>query len=69
MKRRIIVFSTTWNDEHVGGVLSGIKQKADETNTDVYIFNNYGGFEGDEKFNECEYNIFNLPQLSCLMVY
>ena len=63
MKRRIIVFSTSWNDEHVGGVLSGIKQKADETNTDVYIFNNYGGFEGDEKFNECEYNIFNLPQI------
>lgn len=63
MKRRIIVFSTSWNDEHVGGVLSGIKQKADETNTDVYIFNNYGGFEGDEKFNKCEYNIFNLPQI------
>lgn len=61
MKKRIAVFSTAWNGEHIGGILKGMCQKIRETKDDLYIFNTYGGFESEKEYNDCEYNIFNLP--------
>ncbi|MDE7323486.1 MAG: GGDEF domain-containing protein [Lachnospiraceae bacterium] len=60
MGKKIAVFSTAWNGEHIGGILNGMQQKINETNNDMYIFNTYGGFEEEKEFNDCEYNIFNL---------
>lgn len=60
MGKKIAVFSTAWNGEHIGGILKGMQQKAKETQNDLYIFNTYGGFEEEKEFNDCEYNIFNL---------
>lgn len=60
MGKKIAVFSTAWNGEHIGSILKGIQQKTAETHNDLYIFNTYGGFEVEDEFNECEYNIFNL---------
>ncbi|MBO5155197.1 MAG: GGDEF domain-containing protein [Eubacterium sp.] len=61
MKKRIAVFSTAWNGEHIGGILRGMCKKTKETQDDLYIFNTYGGFESEKEYNECEYNIFHLP--------
>ena len=60
MGKKIAVFSTAWNGEHIGGILRGMQQKAEETGNDLYIFNTYGGFEGEKEFNDSEYRIFNL---------
>ncbi len=43
MGKKIAVFSTAWNGEHIGGILKGMEQKAKETGNDLYIFNTYGG--------------------------
>lgn len=64
MRRKIAVFSTPWSHEHIGGILMGMKKKAEETGTDLYIFNNHGGFEGEVEYNAGEYNIFKLPHLN-----
>lgn len=61
MKKRIAVFSTAWNGEHIGGILAGMSEKVKETGDALYIFNSYGGFEEEPEYNDCEYNIFNLP--------
>ena len=61
MKRKIAVFSTAWNGEHIGGILMGMRKKVQECGDDLYIFNTYGGFEPEQAYNECEYNIFKLP--------
>ena len=58
--KKIAVFSTAWNGEHIGGILKGMEQKAKETGNDLYIFNTYGGFEEEKVFNDCEYRIFHL---------
>ena len=60
MGKKIAVFSTAWNGEHIGGILKGMEQKAKETGNDLYIFNTYGGFEEEKVFNDCEYRIFHL---------
>lgn len=60
MGKKIAVFSTAWNGEHIGGILRGMQQKAEETGNDLYIFNTYGGFEEEKEFNDSEYRIFNL---------
>ncbi len=60
MGKKIAVFSTAWNGEHIGGILRGMQQKVMETGNDLYIFNTYGGFEEEKEFNDCEYRIFNL---------
>lgn len=64
MGKRIAVFSSPWSGEHVGGVFAGMRQKAVESGVDVYIFNSYGGYEGGDDFNNGEYRIFDLPDLS-----
>lgn len=61
MKKRIAVFSTAWNGEHIGSILQGMSLRAAETQTELYIFNTYGGFQTEVEFNECEYHIFDLP--------
>ena len=66
MKKRIAVFSTAWNGEHIGGILAGMREKVKETGDDLYIFNSYGGFEAEPEYNDGEYNIFNLPLQSHL---
>lgn len=63
MGKKIAVFSSPWSGEHVGGVFAGMRQKALESGTDVYIFNSYGGYEGGEDFNGGEFRIFGLPDL------
>lgn len=60
MGKKIAVFSTAWNGEHIGGILKGMQQKVEETGNDLYIFNTYGGFEEEKEFNDSEYRIFNL---------
>lgn len=60
MNKRIAVFSTAWNGEHIGGILRGICERAKETGDDIYIFNTYGGFQTEKEFNRCEYHIFDL---------
>ena len=66
MKKRIAVFSTAWNGEHIGGILMGMREKVRETGDDLFIFNNYGGFEVGSEYNDCEYSIFQLPLKSHL---
>lgn len=63
MNKRIAVFSTAWNGEVVGEILAGMSQKVKETKDDLFIFNTFGGYEGDDVYNNCEYNIFNLALL------
>ena len=66
MKKRIAVFSTAWNGEHIGGILRGMSETVKQTGDDLYIFNTYGGFEVGAEYNDCEYNIFQLPLKSHL---
>ena len=66
MKKRIAVFSTAWNGEHIGGILRGMSDTVKQTGDDLYIFNTYGGFEVGAEYNDCEYNIFQLPLKSHL---
>ena len=61
MRKKIAVFSTAWNGEHVGGILKGICDKLTDTKDDLYVFNPYGGFEAEKEYNDCEYSIFDLP--------
>ena len=60
MNKRIAVFSTAWNGEHIGGILRGIWNRAKQTGDDIFIFNTYGGFQTEKEFNKCEYHIFDL---------
>lgn len=60
MNKRIAVLSTAWNGEVIGDILSGMSQKVKETKDDLFVFNTFGGFEGGDEYNDCEYNIFNL---------
>lgn len=64
MGKKIAVLSTPWSHEHIGGVLNGMKKKAMEIGADIYVFNNYGGFESDETYNAGEHHIFKLPNLT-----
>lgn len=66
MKKRIAVFSTAWNGEHIGGILRGMSETVKQTGDDLYIFNTYGGFEVGAEYNDCEYSIFQLPLKSHL---
>ena len=68
MKKRIAVFSTAWNGEHIGGILAGMSEKVKETGDDLYIFNSYGGFESEPEYNDCEYNIFHLHRNNRLSI-
>ncbi len=63
MGKKIAVFTTAWDEEQIAGFLGGMRKKAEETGSDIYVFNNYGGFVNDEDYNDCEYVIFSLPQL------
>lgn len=60
MNKRIAVFSTAWNGEHIGSILRGIWNRAKQTGDDIFIFNTYGGFQTEKEFNKCEYHIFDL---------
>ncbi len=63
MGKKIAVFTTAWDEEQIAGFLRGMRKKAEETGSDIYVFNNYGGFVDDEDYNDCEYVIFSLPRL------
>lgn len=63
MKKKVAVFSTSWNDAYLYKYLVGVWKTAKENNIDVYVFNTYGDADLYGDFNKCEYNIFNLPEL------
>ena len=46
--------------------ICGCKRYIKEHNLDaeLYVFNSFGNFSKDEKYNEGEYNIFTLPDFS-----
>lgn len=63
MRKKVAVFSTSWNDKYSYRYLCGVWKTAQENDIDVYVFNTYGDAELHIDFNRCEYNIFNLPDL------
>ncbi|MDP4089339.1 MAG: GGDEF domain-containing protein [Bacillota bacterium] len=63
MRKKVAVFSTSWNADYLYQLLSGIRTKAKEDNADLFIFNTYGDLEQYKDFNRCEYNIFRLAKL------
>lgn len=64
--KRVAFFTDGWrkyfNYAWIAGCHSYIKENGLDIN--LYVFNSFGNFSQDEKFNLGEYNIYNLPDLS-----
>lgn len=63
MKKRIAVFSSGWGDEYFREVVYGISEAAKKENIDTFAFVNFSIRGLDNLLNECEYNLFTLPDL------
>lgn len=63
--RKLVIFSDGWRKFFNYSWVDGCRRYVTEHNLDVgiYVFNSFGDFSADEKFNIGEYNIFNLPNL------
>ena len=64
MKKRIAVFSSGWGDEYFREVVYGISEAAKKENIDTFAFVNFSIRGLDNLLNECEYNLFTLPDLN-----
>ncbi len=64
--KKVAIFSDGWrkyfNFAWVDGCHTYIKEN--KLDVDLYVFNSFGNFSQDEKFNAGEYNIFQLPDLT-----
>ena len=63
MKKRIAVFSSGWGDEYFREVVFGISEAAKKENVDTFAFVNFSIRGLDNLLNQCEYNLFTLPDL------
>ena len=63
MKRKVAVFTNGWNDDYLDFALEGIKKRAAEDNTDIFIFLDYTSYDKTEDEITGELNILNLPRL------
>ncbi len=61
MKNRIAVFTNGYSNEFIEHVLGGIRKKAREDDTDIFVFVTYCTVIDDELQNKCQLNIFHLP--------
>ena len=63
--RKLAIFSDGWRKFFNFSWVDGCHQYVVDHNLDVqiYVFNSFGDFSVDEKFNIGEFNIFNLPNL------
>ena len=64
MKKKIAVFANGWSEEYFRLVLSGIRSRAAECNTDIYAFINYSSGTEETQDNHGEKVIFTLPEFS-----
>lgn len=64
--KKVALIADCWRKLINFAWISGCRRYIEEHNLDVnlYVFSSFGNFSKDEKFNEGEYNIFNLPNLS-----
>lgn len=63
MKKRYAVLANGWSTGLLSRVLEGIRERAFETNVDIYMFLNYAAFDQKPEFIAGEWNIFRLPEL------
>ncbi len=63
--KKLAIFSDGWRKLFDYAWVQGCKRYIAEKQMDVqiYVFNSFGDFSADEKFNIGEFNIFNLPDL------
>lgn len=63
--KKLAIFSDGWRNFFNFSWVDGCHQYIADHQLDaqVYVFNSFGDFSVDEKFNAGEYNIFNLPDL------
>ncbi|MCR4756145.1 MAG: GGDEF domain-containing protein [Lachnospiraceae bacterium] len=59
-KKRIAVIANGWSGEFLGLVLEGIRQKAKEDNTDVFMFTSYILWRDDDKRKKEQLKLFDL---------
>ena len=64
--KKVAFFSDGWRKYFNYAWIDGSHKYIHDNNLDInlYVFNCFGNFSQDEKFNLGEYNIFNLPDLS-----
>lgn len=64
--KKVAIFSDGWRKFFNYAWVDGCHRYITEHGLDVdlYVFNSFGNFSQDEKFNMGEYNIFRLPDLS-----
>ena len=63
--KKVAIFSDGWRKFFNFSWVDGCHQYIADNHLDaqVYVFNSFGDFSVDEKFNTGEFNIFNLPDL------
>ena len=61
--RKIALITDGWKRFFIYAWPAGILQRIQETKEEInlYIFNSFGNWSRDQKYNSGEYNIFNLP--------
>ena len=63
--KKVAIIADGWKKNISYAWISGCKQYIKESNQDIciHVFNSFGNFSKDEKYNAGEYNIMNLPRL------
>lgn len=61
MENRIAVVTNGYSNEFVQHVLDGLKKRAAENDDDIFVFVSYLTPINNVQQNECQYNIFELP--------
>lgn len=65
MKKKVAVFTSSWNGEVSYEIFKGMKEQAEVEEADIYVFCCYShGTMYDELFEGGENNIYNLPELT-----
>lgn len=65
MKKKIAVFTSSWNGEVSYEIFQGMKEQAQQEPADIYAFCcDSRGSMHDALFGGSEYNIYNLPELT-----
>ncbi len=64
--KKIAIFADGWKKYVNYAWVAGSRQYIEDHNLDVnlYVFSCFGNYSPDEKYNQGEYNIFNLPDLT-----
>lgn len=63
--KKIALITDGWQRYVTGAWIIGYRQYLQEhqLDADLYVFHSFGNFSKDEKYNQGEYNIYNLPRL------